>query len=157
MVPEDRRALRGHRNQESHRAAAYMGASSRRPPRRSYGKMSATFGSMLDRLVRSLDAARVALGASSTEAGRRRLDEAFALLGGLYASLDSRRHPEMTAYLQFVYDACLQHIGGAGPGRCEGLASAIALLSALRRADENARSSAGPEDRPSFIARAIAV
>jgi flagellin-specific chaperone FliS len=119
--------------------------------------MGAGFSSMLDRLLAALDAAKVVQGASATEARRRALDEAFAILGALYASLDSRRHPEMTAYLQFVYDACLQHIGGAGAGRCEGLTTAIALLSALKRAEEIAQKSAGPGDRPSFIARAIAV
>jgi hypothetical protein len=63
----------------------------------------------------------------------------------------------MTAYLQFAFDACLQHIGAAGPGRSEGLTSATALLSPLRRAQEGARRSAWPGDRPSFIARSIAV
>ena len=134
-----------------------MGASSRRPRGRSNQKMGAAFSSTLDRLLAALEAARVAFWASATEAGRRALDEAFAILGALYASLDSRRHPEMTAYLQFVYDACLQHIGGAGPGRCEGLTSAIALLSPLQRAEETARRSDVPGDRPSFIARATAV
>lgn len=120
--------------------------------------MGETFASLVDPLLAALDSARAALAAGpARDAGRRLLDEAFAALGALYASLDSRRHPEMTAYLQFVFDACLQHIGAAGPGRCEGLSSAIGLLSAVRRAQEGARRGDWPDDRPSFIARAISV
>jgi flagellin-specific chaperone FliS len=119
--------------------------------------MGTGFSSKLDRLLSALDAASAALRACATDAVRGALDEAFDALGALYASLDSRRHPEMTAYLQSVYDACLQHIGGATPGRSDGLNSAITLLSHLRRAEEIAQKSAWPGDRPSFIARAIAV
>ena len=120
--------------------------------------MAASFPSLLDQLLAALDAARSALEeGATTDDGRQSLDEAFAALGALYASLDSMRHPEMTAYLQFAFDACLQHIGAAGPGRSEGLTSATALLSPLRRAQEGARRSAWPGDRPSFIARSIAV
>ncbi len=117
----------------------------------------ASFSSPIHPLLAALEVARSALHDGETDLGRGALDEAFAALGSLYALLDSRRHPEMSAYLQFVYDACLQHIGAAGPGRCERLTSAIDLLSELLRAEEGARRSAWPGDRPSFIARATAV
>ncbi|MGA7123561.1 MAG: hypothetical protein WBY94_25885 [Polyangiaceae bacterium] len=119
--------------------------------------MAASFASPLDPLLAALDAARSALQDGATDLGLGALDEAFGALGSLYALLDSRRHPEMSAYLQFVYDACLQHIGAAGPGRCERLTSAIELLLPLLRAEEGARRSGWPADRPSFIARAIGV
>jgi flagellin-specific chaperone FliS len=116
--------------------------------------MGAAFPSMLDRLVSALNAALVAC---SAKAGREALDEAFGVLGALYASLDSGRHPELSAYLQFVYDGCFRSIGEASAGRCEGLTSAITLLGHIRRAEEGAQRSAWPVQSPSFIARAIAV
>jgi flagellin-specific chaperone FliS len=119
--------------------------------------MGAGFPSLVDRLLAALYAAKAALQAGATGAGRIALDEAFAALGALYATLDSKRHPELSAYLQFVYDGCLQSIGGATPGHWSGLSSAITLLHHVRRAEEGACSRAWPGDRPSFIARALGI
>ena len=116
--------------------------------------MGAPFPSMLDRLLSVLDAA---VRADTVEAGRRALDEAFALLGALYAALDPGRHPELSAYLQSAYDGCLRHIGEARPGRCGGLAAAITLIRHIQSAEAGARTSAGAGDRPSFLGRLLAV
>jgi hypothetical protein len=114
--------------------------------------MGAAFPSMLERLLSVLDAA---VRADTVEAGRQALDEAFALLGALYAALDPARHPELSAYLTSAYDGCLRHIGEARPGRCEGLAVVITLLRHIRDAAASAR--AGVTDRPSFVGRMLAV
>ncbi len=116
--------------------------------------MGPSFPSMVNRLLAALDAA---LRADTVEATRAALDEAFAALGGLYAALDSGRHPDLTAYLQTAYDACLKHIGEARPGHCEGLSAAVTLLRHIQQAEECAQKSAGSPDRPSFIQRAVAV
>jgi flagellin-specific chaperone FliS len=116
--------------------------------------MGTAFPFLLDRLLVALDAAQ---RASSIEAGRDALDQAFAALGALYATLDSGRHPELSAYLQSAYDRCLQRIGEARPGQCEGLTSVITLLRHLQRAEEGAQRNAWPGDRPSSMAGALAV
>jgi flagellin-specific chaperone FliS len=119
--------------------------------------MGAGFPSLLDRLLAALHAAKAALQADAAEAARAALDEAFAALGALYANLDSKRHPELSAYLQFVYDGCLQSIGGARADHHAGLSSAITLLRHLRYAEEGASRSATHGDTPSFIGRALRV
>jgi flagellin-specific chaperone FliS len=116
--------------------------------------MGTAFPLLLGRLLVALDAAQ---GAQTPEAGREALDEAFAVLGALYATLDSGRHPELSAYLQSAYDRCLKLIGEARPGRCEGLTAVITLLRHVQRAEEGAQRSAWPGDRPSRVVRALAV
>jgi flagellin-specific chaperone FliS len=101
--------------------------------------MGAAFPSLLDRLVAALESAHGALGAGQSKEGLRVLGEAFGLLGALYATLDSGAHPELSDYLQSVYDRCLQSIGEAGPGRSEGLAVPIVLLRQIRTAERGAR------------------
>jgi hypothetical protein len=105
--------------------------------------MGAAFPSLLDRLVASLEAARLALGSGQAGEGLRVLGDAFALLGALYATLDSGRHPELSDYLQSVYDRCLQSIGEAGPGRCDGLSVPIVLLQQIGIAERRAQERPG--------------
>ena len=119
--------------------------------------MGAVFPSLLDRLLAALEAAQVALRsehADQTVQGREALDESFAVLGALYATLDAGSHPELSDYLQTVYDRCLQRIGEARPGCCEGLTMAIVLLKQVRRAERVANEG---QNRQSSRACAIAV
>ena len=90
--------------------------------------MGAAFPSLLDRLLGALEAARSALRSGHGADLQRVLGEAFALLGALYATLDSGRHPELSDYLQSVYDRCLLGIGEAGHGDVGELEVPLALL-----------------------------
>ncbi len=90
--------------------------------------------SSLDVLLAGLQRALDALAASETATAQLALDDAFAQLGMAYATLDPSANLEVNGHLLAVYDACLQHIGEAGPGRTVGLQAAIALLSPVRDA-----------------------
>ncbi len=118
------------------------------------GEMGAAFPSLLNRLVAALEAAHLALQSGQSEEGNLALQHAFALLGALYATLDSGRHPELSDYLQTVYDRCLQRIGEARPGRCDGLRVAIVLLRQIGSAERGAHDRGWREEAPSFGARA---
>ena len=102
------------------------------------------------------DAAKHALQTDAAEAAREALDEAFAVLGALYAALDSKSHPELSRHLQSAYDQCLQLIGEARPESCEGLTSAITLMRHIQSAEEATRHSGWPDERLSAISRSLA-
>jgi flagellin-specific chaperone FliS len=119
--------------------------------------MGAGFSHLLDRLLAALRAADAALEDQTMTLARAALDEAFASLGALYAALDSARHPEVTAYLQFVYDECFRSIGAASPQERKGLLTAITVLHQVRLAEERAQSGTWPTESPSLIARRLAV
>jgi hypothetical protein len=114
--------------------------------------MNASFPSMMNRLLAALEAA---MSADTVEATRLALDEAFGVLGALYAALDSGRHPDLSAYLLRAYDGCLRHIGEARPGQCQGLIAAITLLRHIQQAEECAQDGSG--DRASVHGHAAAV
>jgi flagellin-specific chaperone FliS len=105
----------------------------------------------LDRLVATLLAARTELRASGTdfsEAARTLLGDGFALLGALYARLDTGRHPELAAHLDGLYEHCFCAIGEARPGGADRLEVVIALLTNLRRAQHDARAFRGQSRAP---------
>ena len=91
----------------------------------------------LDSLIAVLHAAVLELRRG--EPTQLRLSEAFALLGALYARLDSYRHPELSAHLDALYDQCFAAIGLAGPDAVDRLEVAVVLLRTLRVAQPSMR------------------
>jgi len=120
-----------------------------------YIDMSPVFAPLLARLLSALQSARHALKTDAAEAAREALDEAFAVLGALYAALDSKCHPELSRHLQSAYDQCLQLIGEARPENCEGLTSAITLMRHIQSAEEATRHSGWPDESLSTISRSL--